>query len=412
MSDHKLTYIIRSRSGKSLSPFSLGKLLSQEIGTKCNEVKSTKLGYEIKLTAAQVEKLNKTTFGAEIEITKHLFRNKKKGVIFFPEFNYLSTDEILDGLKDENVKEIRRLLKKGPTKPHERENCPEKGLTNTGRYVMTFEKETLPAKLKVGLELVPVETYYPVPTQCSKCLKMDHHVSDCHKDTPQHCAKCSLLHAEAVCKAETLKCKNCSGEHHAKSRTCPVYMAEQKAINYAIDNNVPRFEARKLYRIREGVSYAQAAATAQPETTPINDQSKLIVLLEQMLKQQTLILNILTGNANGSQNTTAEIQPVQKIHKNPAQAHLKTLQDQLQKDQIRHDANNQQAQEQQRPEVVKRIHSPELPDTEAEEENNSSESNQQNEFKENGENNLKGKTSKKSRRKEKQQPRMDFDDTL
>lgn len=78
------------------------------------------------------------------------------------------------------------MLKRGPSKPHEMEKRPEKGLTNTGRYVMTFEKETLPTKLKVGLVLVPVETYYPAPTQCSKCLKMDHHVSVCHRDTTQH----------------------------------------------------------------------------------------------------------------------------------------------------------------------------------------------------------------------------------
>lgn len=132
---------------------------------KSNEVKASKFRYETKLTTAQAEKLNQTTFlDSEIEVTKHQYMNTKKGVIFYPEFNYLATEEIMDGLEEENVKEIRRLLKIGPSKPHEAESCPEKGLTNSGRYVITLEKGTLPNKLKVGLEVVAVDMYYPAPT--------------------------------------------------------------------------------------------------------------------------------------------------------------------------------------------------------------------------------------------------------
>lgn len=44
---------------------------------------------------------------------------------------FISEGDILEGMKDEHVTEISRMLKRGPTKKYEMGHMPEKGLTNT-----------------------------------------------------------------------------------------------------------------------------------------------------------------------------------------------------------------------------------------------------------------------------------------
>lgn len=53
--------------------------------------------------------------------------------------------DIIEGLKSEGVIEINRILKRGPPKRHEVENLPEKNITNTGKFILTFEANELPS---------------------------------------------------------------------------------------------------------------------------------------------------------------------------------------------------------------------------------------------------------------------------
>lgn len=76
-----------------------------------------------------------------------------------PELNYLTKDAILEGLKEQNMVDIRRLLKKGPAKKIEVEYLPEKGLTNTGKVILTLETSQLLKRIRVGLEVIKVEHF-------------------------------------------------------------------------------------------------------------------------------------------------------------------------------------------------------------------------------------------------------------
>lgn len=98
----KLQYIINTVEGRPLSPFLLAKLIQNETGTTTKEVKSTPKGYEITLTEQDADKLRGKKIGEQtIIVDKHPFKNKKKGVIYYPAFMFMTEEEILEGLKNE-----------------------------------------------------------------------------------------------------------------------------------------------------------------------------------------------------------------------------------------------------------------------------------------------------------------------
>lgn len=69
-----------------------------------------------------------------------------------------SEEEILEGMKDEHVTEISRILKGGPTKIYEMGPMSKKGLTNTGKFTVTFEAPTTPQKIKIPATATPTTT--------------------------------------------------------------------------------------------------------------------------------------------------------------------------------------------------------------------------------------------------------------
>lgn len=357
----KLQFIINTVEGRPLSPFLLAKLIQNETGTTAKEVKSTPRGYEIALTEKDADKLKGKKIGDQtIVIDKHPFKNKKKGVIYYPTFMFMTDEEILEGLKEEKVTEIDRILKKGPAKKFETGHISEKGLTNTGKFTLTFEASQIPSKLKIGMELVEVTKYIPRPIHCNQCHKWTHHSTTC-KDKEYTCGKCGINHDEEECQVKEMKCPNCNGNHHARSRECDAYKDEVKAITIAVQNNIPRHEARKSVGMKtNNKTYAEITS---PKTTTTATSSNLEELLQTILNQQKMLLNILitgkvaevtTTSTTGQQaNKPAQKTPSNKPQdttrnekqppKQPAQEHLLNLQEQL-----RAEANK------------KRNHSPEL----------------------------------------------------
>lgn len=323
MSDPHLFYTIRAEGDLHLSPFLLDKFLKFELGANPREVKSTKHGYSIEITEKQAEKISGKKVGeATIVAELHPFKNIKKGVIYYPEFNYIPINEILHELKTEKVTDITRILRKGTAKRHELENLPEKGLTNTGKFIVTFQAKSLPKRLKVGLEMVPVDLYYANPLQCKKCLNFGHITLKC-TEALSNCGKCSEQHEEKDCQSNLLKCRNCGECHHAKSRLCSVFKQEANIIKYATDHNMPRHEAKKILSPSDSISFAQVTKS-QPQTTmPNTSQRNIEELLTKVLQQQNMLMNlILTGKVTGITDQSTS-------KKQPAQEHLMAFQEKI-----------------------------------------------------------------------------------
>lgn len=195
------------------------------------------------------------------------------------------------------------------------------------------------------MELVEVSNYIPRPTHCNKCHRWTHHVTSC-KEEEYTSGKCGVNHDEEECQVKEMKCPNCHGNHHARSRECDAYKDEVKAITIAVQNNIPRHEARKRAGMK--ANNKTYAAVTSPTTTTTATSNNLEELLQTILNQQKMLLNILiTGKVEDLTTTTTGQQankPAQKTPSNkpqdttrnekqppkqPAQEHLLNLQEQL-----------------------------------------------------------------------------------
>lgn len=365
----KLQYVINTVEGRPLSPFLLDKLIKLETGLTAKEVKSTQNGFEIALTEKEAGKLHGKKIGEQtLTIEKHPFKNKKKGVIYYPAFMFMTEEDILDGLNEAKVTNIDRILKRGTAKKYEIGHIPEKGLTNTGKFTITFEATQIPNKMKIGMELVEVNQYIPRPTHCNQCHRWTHHSTSC-KEKEIMCGKCGINHDEVNCNVNEMKCINCQGNHHARSRECDAYKDEVNAIKIAVQNNIPRHEARKRVRMTSNTTYA-AITSPTATTAPSATTNNLEELLQTILKQQKMLLNLLiTGKAGDLTTTTPAPQvpvPVNQLQettknerstlKQPAQDHLIKLQNILKSQQEHQQTHPQQERSQQETEQENQRH--------------------------------------------------------
>ena len=69
------------------------------------------------------------------------------------------------------------------------------------------------------------------PKQCFNCYKFDTHIAnECSQDDIT-CEKCGEMgHKKTNCKKGHPNCVNCHGEHEARSRECPIYVAKKKKM--------------------------------------------------------------------------------------------------------------------------------------------------------------------------------------
>ena len=184
-----------------------------------------------------------------VKVTEHRTLNYCKGVIHSHENLTCSEDEILEYLAPTGVTAVHRIVNR------------HTGATPT--LIITFHGNTLPTAIKLGYEYCRVSPYIPNPLRCFVCQNFGHHGKACTKKSPV-CAKCaSKDHTssfENPCK-NPAKCSNCSGNHPAYSRSCPVWIQEQQVQKLKIQQNLTFPQARKLVQAKDnGVSYAAAVA--------------------------------------------------------------------------------------------------------------------------------------------------------
>lgn len=86
---------------------------------------------------------------------EHPTLNTSKGVIRCPDIEFMTEDEIMEGLSEQRVVEVNILKRK-----------IDNELKNTRTAIITFNSGKIPRMVDFGLYPVKVELYIPRPMRC------------------------------------------------------------------------------------------------------------------------------------------------------------------------------------------------------------------------------------------------------
>lgn len=310
-------------TGKFVSPVIISKFLEQKIGDF--EAKRETDKVLIKIKQNLVPKIE----GAIIEDTKLVVTynqklNTSQGVVFYPTFNYVKDDEIIQELSEQGVTTITRFLKKGDATKYE--EGTKVGFKNSGLFLLNFNRTTRPFSLNFCHERIEVKTYYPNPMRCNNCFRYGHKSVNCRSN--KKCGKCSNDYHDQC--NENLKCCNCQESHPAWSRDCAVYTKEKEIIKYATDNKVSYKEARQRQQTNTRItSYAQKVKADEESAAQKKEIEELRKLNQDLLKE----LQSIRGIRGEEQHAAPKPHDQHKKIHTPAQDHLNQITKELQKEQ-------------------------------------------------------------------------------
>ena len=139
---------------------------------------------------------------------------------------------------------------------------------------VTFNQQSIPKFMKVGVKRISIQEELPKPMQCKICLKFGHTSNRCiNKSNPEYnrCFKCGTQKHDDDC--DLTACFNCGGPHHAFSRECPHFKYHQEAL---------------LRSYRHGISLRDAKSD---------------------MKDDGIVLNVLTYAGKVGQDSTTKSKP-------------------------------------------------------------------------------------------------------
>ncbi|GFV53302.1 RNase H domain-containing protein [Trichonephila clavipes] len=163
-----------------------------------------------------------------------------------PELLYASKGEILEGLSDQGVTQVRRItiLKDSTRLP-------------TKHIILSFNSPKLPTTIKAGYLSCKIRPYIPNPLCCFKCQRFGYSQTSCRGQLT--CSRCaSFGHSSTDCTLEP-KCVNCTHSHPSDSKLCQKWKLEKQIQEVKTINNISYFEARRLIVPQLTQTYAQAA---------------------------------------------------------------------------------------------------------------------------------------------------------
>ena len=142
---------------------------------------------------------------------------------------------------------------------------------------MTFNRFTIPEKIKVGYTMERVEQFFLNPLQCYKCQRYGYHEYNCKgKEVCRKCGQQNPDHHINDCDLLN-KCANCGGDHPVYSRSCESWRQEKEILKVKHQNNIPFHEARKIVVGSKATTYAQAV---QHNKSPHNYESMIKTLIQ------------------------------------------------------------------------------------------------------------------------------------
>ena len=218
--------------------------LYKSINNYCGEVKSAKFTNRNSLLVETVDRAQFLKLIKMKSIINNLYQVKiepalnigtTKGTIYAPDLFDIPDNELNDLIKESNhsVIEISRMFK-GPQK------------AKTPLLKLTFGNSKLPEEIKIGFINYRTSPFYPNPMICKKCKKFGHSSANCRGNIV--CGTCAEDHLDELCPEQNIKCPNCSGDHSAFDRKCPMYLKEKNIMKTKVDLNISFPEARKIHQ--------------------------------------------------------------------------------------------------------------------------------------------------------------------
>ncbi|GFR11203.1 uncharacterized protein TNCT_565052 [Trichonephila clavata] len=205
----------------SVSPFLIQKGLAATVGSvkAVSKMRSGDLMVEVN-TTKQVEQLLSLQMLSNIPVTisPHANLNFSRGVISESDLYNVPEEEILEGLREQKVCEVRRITIRRDGQ-----------IVKTKHLIFTFACPDLPQTITAGY------------LRCSVRPEVGHDSAEC---TGQE------------------NCINCKGDHPSYSRSCKTWTLEKEIISVKIKNKLTYPEARLAVTNRtpiQGLSYAAAA---------------------------------------------------------------------------------------------------------------------------------------------------------
>jgi len=249
--------------------------------------------------------------GIPVKISPHNTLNSSKGIIRCRSLDDCAEEEILDNLQEQGIIAVRRL------------NSMKQGqLQSTPLIILTFDTPKLPLNIKVGYEIIPVDTYIPQPLRCQKCQKYGHHVSKCNPRKAVTCPNCGeeghTSNRDHPC-TNTTKCVNCNGTHPTYDRSCPVWNTEKQILTIKYTQNISFVEARKRAQqppsrlSTPSTSFAQAAVS-KPSPTMKSTATQCDDLIPNIPP-----LKLLAPANSNSQNLQTRSTSTKNIHHSHAE---------------------------------------------------------------------------------------------
>ncbi|GFV74720.1 putative RNA-directed DNA polymerase from transposon BS [Trichonephila clavipes] len=247
------------------SPFVVRKAIIG-IGGEAKSIKKLRSGdLLIETTSALQSKsflLAKTFSDFPLTVTPHTHKslNSCRGVISEPDLLSSSKTEILEGLSDQGVTQVRRITIK-----------KDSSLFPTKNLILTFNSPKLLSAIKVGYLNCKVRPYIPNPLRCFKCQRFGHSQTSCRGQLT--CSRCaSVEHASTDCILEP-KCINCSLAHSADSKLCSKWRIEKQIQEIKTTKNISYPEARKLIVPQLSQAYTQAAKSSTLNNSTHTDEN-------------------------------------------------------------------------------------------------------------------------------------------
>ncbi|GFU72028.1 putative RNA-directed DNA polymerase from transposon BS [Trichonephila clavipes] len=243
------------------SPFAIQKAI-QGISVEPKSVKKLRSGDLLIETSSALQTksllLTKTFLDCPLTVNLHRSFNSCHGVISETDLLCASEAEILEGLSDQGVTQVRRIKIKKET-----------SLFPTKHLILTFNSPKLPSNIKAGYLNCKLRPYIPNPLRCFKCQRFGHSQNSCHGQLT--CSRCaSVGHSSTDCTLEP-KCINCSQIHTADSKLCPKWKTEKQIQEIKTTKNISYFEARKLIVPQLTQTYAQVTKPLNISTTTQTD---------------------------------------------------------------------------------------------------------------------------------------------
>ena len=113
-----------------------------------------------------------------VKVSSHRTLNTSKGVLRTPEFKNTTREELLTQLIKQGVTDARMVtIKKNGE------------MIRVNTAILTFNRPTPLATLKVGFERCTVQPYVPNPLRCFKCQQFGAHQDNCSRT--KVCGKCA-----------------------------------------------------------------------------------------------------------------------------------------------------------------------------------------------------------------------------